>query len=66
MSASGKRRKLGMVFLCGAAVAGALVLYTLLFRADAPVGSYLALAVALAGTAVVLLATSGDSDSSDG
>lgn len=59
MRASGTRRTLGMIFLGGAAVAAALVLYALLFRDDSPVGSYVALAVALTGTAVVLLTTTG-------
>ncbi len=66
MRALGTRRTLGAVVLCGAAVAAAVVVYRLLVADDAPVGSYVALTVALAGTAVVLFGTSGNTGSSDG
>ncbi len=51
--------------MCGASVAAAVVAYRSLFAEDAPVGSYVALAVTLAGTAVVLFATSGNTGSRD-
>ena len=58
MRATGRRRLLGLLLLFGAAAAAAVGMYTLALRDDGPVGSYVALAVTLAGTAVVLLATS--------
>ncbi len=66
MRALGTRRTLGTVVLCGALVAAAVVAYRSLFADDAPVGSYVALAVTLAGTAVVLFATDGNTGSRDG